>query len=158
MPYPNRNRKVSGSTTAMIQLEGSRVTCFASFSMIAASCCHQARIRALVSLIVRSSSRGGLPFDERDERVLERRLGMRGALRARLELIGRAFGDLAAAPDESDAIAILGLLREVGGDDDRHPARRERVDVVPERAPRQGRAAAGGGIEKRERRGGARSA
>src|SRR5438270_13321728 len=92
MPYPNRNRKVSGSTTAMIQLEGSRVTCFASFSMIAASCCHQARIRALVSLIVRSSSRGGLPFDDRDVIVLERSLGVRSALRSRIVLYGIAFG------------------------------------------------------------------
>src|SRR5207302_7752407 len=45
-PYPNRNRKVSGNTTAMIQLEGSRVTCFASLSMTAASCCHQECQRA----------------------------------------------------------------------------------------------------------------
>ncbi len=27
----------------MIQLDGSLVTCFASFNMIAASCCHQPR-------------------------------------------------------------------------------------------------------------------
>jgi len=35
MPKPNRNRKVSGSTTAMIQLDGSRVTCLPSLIMIA---------------------------------------------------------------------------------------------------------------------------
>jgi len=44
-PKPNRNRKVSGSTTAMIQLDGSRVTCLPSLIIMAASCCHQARIR-----------------------------------------------------------------------------------------------------------------
>jgi len=51
MPKPNRNRKVSGSTTAMIQLDGSRVTCLPSLIMIAASCCHQLRTRVSVSLM-----------------------------------------------------------------------------------------------------------
>src|ERR1700739_354385 len=115
----------------MIQLEWSRVTCFASLIMIAASCCHQERIRASVSLIAPVSSRR-LPLDECDERVFQRRLGVLSAPRARLELIRRAFGDLAAPPDETDAIAVLRLLHEVRRDHDRHPAGGERVDVVPE--------------------------
>jgi hypothetical protein len=75
--------------------------------------------------------------DERDEGVLERRLGRFGGSGARLQLVGRAGGDDAAAKDESDAVAILRLVHEVRGHDDGHAAPDHGVDVLPEPPPGQ---------------------
>ena len=66
-----------------------------------------------------------------------------------LQLVGRAGGDDAAAIDQADAVAVLGLVEEVGRDHDRDAALDHGIDVRPELAASEG-IDAGGGLVKEE--------
>ena len=77
----------------------------------------------------------------------------RSALRTRvLQLVGRALGDDLAAVDQADAVAILGLVEEMGRHHHRHAALDHGIDVRPELAPRQRIDAGGRLVEEQHRR------
>ncbi len=72
--------------------------------------------------------------------------------RAALELRRAAERDETAAVDQRDAIAVLGFVHVVRGDDDGDAALRERIDQVPE-PPARGRVDARGRlVEEQDRR------
>jgi hypothetical protein len=54
--------------------------------------------------------------------------------------------------DERDAIAVLGFVHVVGGDDDANPVAGERIDEVPEAPPRGGVHPGGRLVEEQDRR------
>ena len=69
------------------------------------------------------------------------------------QLVGRAGGGHAAAVEDRDAVAALGLLGLVRGHDDAGAARRrQRRDLVPDPAQRLGIDAAPGLVEQQQRR------
>ena len=65
---------------------------------------------------------------------------------------GRADRGQAAGVDQRDAMAALGLVEVVGGDEDRDAGLREHVDQPPELPPRQRIDAAGRLVEEEDRR------
>ena len=65
-----------------------------------------------------------------------------------LQLVGRALGDDPAPVDQADAVAILGLVEEVGRDHHRDPALDQGIDVRPELAAGQRVDAGGRLVEK----------
>lgn len=68
---------------------------------------------------------------QRDEDILDGRL-----IELRRDLVRRAESDQVASREEGEAITARGLIHVVRGDEDRHPARGEFVDQLPEAATR----------------------
>ena len=64
----------------------------------------------------------------------------------------RAAGQHLAIGDVADAVAALGLVHVVGGDQHGQPAARQPMDLVPEFAPRLGVDAGGGLVEQQQLR------
>ena len=75
-----------------------------------------------------------------------------GEAGARHHLLDGALGDQAAVGDVVDAVAALGLVHVVGGDEHGHAALGQPVDLVPELAARLGVDAGGRLVEEQERR------
>jgi hypothetical protein len=85
-----------------------------------------------------------------DEGVVHGRVGQGGRGHVGLQVVRRRQCDELALIDQADAVAVLGLVHEMGGDHDRDPFFHDAVDMVPEFAAGQGIHARGRFVEKKD--------
>src|SRR6185437_7486018 len=153
-PKPKSRTRMSGNTTPIAMLAGSRMIWRDSFLTSVQTRLARGFQAAASSPLMRATSTAArhlaaassrLPraarlalarlLDDRDERILHGRLAPGLDVSEPADLPGSALGEHAARIHDRDVIAVLRLLHEVRRDDDGDTLIRERGDPAPERAP-----------------------